>query len=375
MQQCSIPAAFNQDDGVVFSCTKKEIAEITAGMQDYFSELGVDPKLVSQKTSADGTKVGFALNTPAEDTNTLNLGRREELGIKDETVTLPTKEGGLREITTVSKKEILFALFQHGRQTNFQNKGCKIQAFKDHIGIRQNIAAWTEHLSLGFDGNKGPAWHDTYWDDTPMPTRGPLHEAIHDIFLNQDRYTMGCRSATKVVIAHGILDYYSRIRPDPAKLKEVEATMLADGAPLTSVEPGSFRGAHSASMTPEELGKPGKLMTALKDVPQRNFIPGDWVYIKNTDEVTSQEGGYEGSNAVYLGRNNFDDYYGEMPDKHYSFEQKIDEVYQWRHGAYNSSAASQSKRKELSPEEFSRLLQTPQKGGLLIDQRAVLKVF
>lgn len=370
----SDPTKIPQKDGVIFSCKKDEIVKLKSEMAKYFIELGIDSKQVVVKGSTDGTKIGFALNTPADDTNTLNLGSRKELQIKDEIVELPIKGGKLRKVTTVSKKEIAFALFQHGRRTEFQDSGCNIQTFKDHIGIRQNTAAWTEHLGWGFPDGRASSWNPKFWDDSPMPKRGPLHEAINDLFINQDRYSMGCYSASKSVMAQGILDYYARIRPDPEKLAKVEKAMLADKAPLSDIEPGTSWD-FVKSMTEEDLKQPGKILTVQKGVAPKNFIPGDWSYIKNTDGPSSEMSGYEGSNAVYLGRNHFDDYYGEMKHKHYTFEEKINEVYQWRYGVFTASESSRKKRKELTPEEFDKLLENPENGGILIDHRIEPKIF
>jgi hypothetical protein len=344
-----------QKDGVKFNCTPSEIIELKSGMVKYFTELGLDPKLVEVKDAPDGKGLGFVLNTPAEDTSTLGFGTRKEFNVSDEVVELPTKTGKPRQVTTVSKKEIALALFQHGRLTEFKGPGCKIQAFKDHIGIRQNTAAWTEDLSWGFPDGRASSWNPKYWNDSPMPKRGPLHKAINDIFMNQDRYSMGCYSASKVVMTQGLLDYYARVRPDPAMLAKIEKAMLVDKAPLSDIEPG-ITWDFVKSMSADDLKQPGKILTVKKGVAPRNFIPGEWVYIKNTDEPSSEKSGYEGSNAVYLGRNNFDDYYGEMKNKHYTFDEKINEVYQWRFGVFTAAESSQKNRKQLSEKEFNDVL-------------------
>jgi hypothetical protein len=368
------PAFLDQKDGVVFTCSKEEIVKLKSDMTTYFNELGIDPKLVVVKSSGDGTKLGFNLNTPADDTNTLNLGSRKDFHITDDVVELPIKGGKFRKVKTVSKKEIAFALFQHGRMSEFKGNGCNAQAFKDHVGIRQNTAAWTEQLNWGFPDGKASAWNPKYWDESPMPKRGSLHEAINDLFINQDKYSMGCYSASKSVMSQGLLDYYARVRPDPEKLAQVEKAMLSDKAPLSDIEPG-IAWDFVKSMTAEDLKQPGKILTVTKEVAHRNFIPGDWVYIKNTDDKSSDMSGYEGSNAIYLGRNNFDDYYGEMKHRHYSFDEKINEVYQWRNGVFTSSDSSTKKRKELTPAEFNKILNNPEGGGILIDHRISHKIY
>jgi hypothetical protein len=366
--------AENQKDGVQFNCSKDEIANLKADMPKYIANLGIDPKLIIVKESLDGTKLGFVLNTAEKDTNTINFSSRKEFGIKDDVVELPTKSGKSRKVHTVSKKEITLSLFQHGRLSEFKDEGCNIQAFKDHIGIRQNTAAWTEQLSWGFPNGKGSAWNKKYWDDSPMPKRGPLHKAINDLFMNPDRYSMGCYSASKSVMSQGLLDYYARVRPDSEKLAKIEKAMLADKAPLSDVEPGTAWD-FIKSMTEEDLKVPGKILTVKKGVAKDNFIAGDWAYIKNTDDKSSEKAGYEGSNAVYLGRGNFDDYYGEMKYSHYTFDEKINEVYQWRNGVFTASESSQKKKKPLTPEQFQQILEGPDDGGILSKNRIGPKVY
>ncbi len=389
--------AENQKDGVRFNCSKDEISKLKTEMPKFLAELKIDPSLVVIKDSLDGAKLGFVLSTPDNDTSTLNFDQRKEFNIKDDIVELPTEttkkvpttvtENGVskvvykyvtiqgkRRIHTVSKKEIALSLFQHGRLSEFQDEGCNIQAFKDHVAIRQNTAAWTENLGWGFPDGKAAGWNPKYWDDTPTPKRGPLHKAINDIFMNQHRYSMGCYSASKSVMSQGILDYYARIRPDPEKLAKIEKAMLTDKRPLSDVEPGSAWD-FIKSMTPEDLKVEGKILTVKKGVAKDNFIAGDWAYIQNTDEKSSDMPGYEGSNAVYLGRNNFDDYYGEMPNKHYTFNEKINEVYQWRYGVFTASESSQKKAKKLTPEEFNQILEAPGEGGILSKNRIGPKIY
>ena len=94
-----------------------------------------------------------------------------------------------------------------------------------------------------------------------------------------------------------------------------------------------------------------------------NFVPGDWIYMLNTDPITYKKVGYEGSNAIYLGRGKFDDYYN---DNHHSYTylQKLDDVYQWRNGVFNRRR--DIKRVEpLGRLDYERLGRPPADGGLV----------
>jgi hypothetical protein len=112
-----------------------------------------------------------------------------------------------------------------------------------------------------------------------------------------------------------------------------------------------------------KLTQRGKILKIQHKVAPLNFVPGDWVYIVNTDPVSAQKTGYEGSNAIYLGRNKFVDYYN---DNHhaYTYQQKLDEVYQWRNGVFNRRR-DVAKIQPLSVDDLERLGKSPAENGLV----------
>jgi hypothetical protein len=187
-----------------------------------------------------------------------------------------------------------------------------------------------------------------------------------DLFLHQNRYAIGCYTATKLIMVQAVLDYYHRVKKDPQRARRIEEIVLADGEPLEGIEPGNMW-SFEADFDPRNLGQPGKLLDIQTNVAAGNFVPGDWAYLLNTDVATQQKTGYEGSNAIYLGRNRFDDYYNDH-GHNYTYEQKLDEVYQWRNGVFSRSRDAK-KIKPLSPSELSRLGNTPAAGGIQLDIR------
>jgi hypothetical protein len=195
-----------------------------------------------------------------------------------------------------------------------------------------------------------------------------LHEAIGDVLLNQDKYSIGCYVAAKLLIAHGILDYYARIKQDPMQVERLEFRLNGDQEALENIEPGGMW-RFEADFNQQEINRAGKLVRLEYGVAPKNFIPGDWIYILNTDPISHEKIGYEGSNPIYLGRNKFADYYND--NKHaYSYQQKMDEVYQWRNGVFSRSRDA-AKIKRLDLQDMERLSKTPIKGGLMTDLRVV----
>jgi hypothetical protein len=356
-----------KSSGLMFTCRPEQVGQIQRDMEIYFRELGVESDLIKRTEPVDG-KVIYTLATPESDTDTLSFKNRKQYHIKNEIVILPARGARTQAVQTVSKKEILLSLLQHGRLTEFSGAACSVEALRDHVGVRQNIIAWIEKVSWQWpDG--GPAfWNKKYWDKgTPLASVN-LDNALLDSFINQKQYGIGCYTASKLSYAHGVLDYYTRVKKDKVKAVLVRERLLQDKDPLVGIE-ASAMWSFDRDFNPEEGNIPGKILTIKRGIASNNFIPGDWAYLLNTDAMTYEKLGYEGSNAVYLGRGRFDDYFNDN-NHHYTYREKVDEVYQWRNGVFSRSRDFK-KIKPLSDEDFVRLSKTPQEGGLLEDFRVV----
>lgn len=358
--------------GIYFACPPGRMDKIEPGMDAYLLSLGITPDLVVKTSDKPKGVLLYTLNTPANDHNTLNLKDRPELQIRDEIVLLPAPGGGNREVSTVSRKEIVLAMLQHGRLTRFKGSACDIEALKDHVAIRQNTVAWAEKLTWVWPDGEHAEWNEKYWfRGTPKPGV-PLHDALNDVFLNQEKYAIGCYTATKLVWVQGILDYYRRVKKSPEQLKLVEDRLLHDKDPLVGIEPARMWD-FEKDFDPKGIDRPGKLLKMKSDVMPMNFVPGDWVYFLNTDPVSYEKTGYEGSNAIYMGRNKFDDYYNDN-NHSYSYFQKIDEVYQWRNGVFSRSRDF-AKIKPLTQQDIEMLSKRPAEGGLLKSIRVTPYLF
>lgn len=353
----------DRDEGVRFTCADQAaLGSLGLQVDAYLEQAGIRRVRVRQRAHA----LVFTLDTPPHDTSTLDFAQRRDLAVGEAIVSLPVGRGRLRDVRTVSTKEILLALLQHGRLTDFP---CTVEALREQVGVRQNIVAWAERIDWVWPDGDSALWNPRYWRNGTPRAGHPLHEAVNDAFVHPDRYRIGCYTATKLVLLQGVLDYYRRVRPDPAKLARIEARLLADGEPLVDVEPGAmwyFEDDH----TPDEERRPGKLVALQRDVAPGNFVPGDWLYLLNTDAGSRGKTGYEGSNAIYLGRDRFDDYYNDNGHG-YSFREKLSEVYQWRHGVFSRSRDA-AKIEPLHDDDYRRLAQPPEAGGLLESYRAVV---
>jgi hypothetical protein len=353
--------------GLVFKCSPDVLVQLEPHLLAYFAKVGVDPRFLVRDASRDDV-LRYTLAPAFADGDTLTLMDRPELGLKEALIELPTATGKPRTVITVSKPEIVYAMLQTGRATTFTGAACDVQALEDQVGVRQNTVAWAETLSWNWPEGTAATWNKKYWK-RGNPVKGfPLYEAVNDAFINQAKYGIGCYTATKLVVIQGVLDYYQRIKNDPVTLALVQANLLQDSDPLTNIEPGSMW-SFEAGITSEDLVRNGKLRTLQHGVTRKNFIPGDWTYFLNTDPVSYEKTGYEGSNAIYLGRDKFDDYYNDHHHA-YTYKEKLHEVYQWRNKVF-SAHRDVAKVTPLSAGDLARLSQTPEQGGLLLELRAV----
>jgi hypothetical protein len=342
-----------------------EFACAVEGIERYMDGLGIDRKTVVRAADAHGVR--YTLAGAADDDDTLHLSQRPELALREEIVLLPDGDEE-RAVATVSKKEILLALMQRGRLTRFAGSACNLRALEDHVGIRQNVAAWAERLNWRWPDGRSALWNGRYWRNGTPRRDVPLHRAVRDAFDSPDKYRIGCYAATKLIVMQGLLDYYARVRPDPARLRDIEARLWSDGEPLAAVEPAAMW-SFEPGFDARGANRPGKIVGLQYGVASRNFVPGDWAYFLNTDPVSYGKTGYEGSNVIYLGRGRFSDAYNENHHA-YTWREKLDEVYQWKNGVFSRSRHI-ARRKPLTEAELLRLRETPQNGGLLLDLRAV----
>lgn len=359
-----VSTAFASEGGVTFTCNQEKVDAFTSQIQDYLGRFDISLSAVALTKSAEGLQLTLA--APFSQSSPLDFYTNPALALRDEMVALPKGPNGeLVKVQTVSRKEIVLALLHPGREVKAP---CDMQEFEDHVGIRQNIVAWSEKLFWNWPEGGPASWNKDYWlKGTPTPDKGTL-AAFYNAFQAQDQYGIGCYTATKLVVGQGVLDYYARVRPDAERLEKVLRRVESDKDPLVDIEPRAMW-AFEEGYDRSEHEKPGKLLTLQHNVKPLNFVPGDWAYILNTDSVSYQHTGYEGSNAIYLGRGKFDDYYNDHSNS-YSYRQKLNEVYQWRNGVF-SRTRDGHKVTPLSESDFLQLSKSPEDGGLVVSYRAV----
>ncbi len=350
--------------GLIFECGADKRNQLKSELNAYQQELGVDASVYEVHES--GTRLRLSLKDPSV-YGTLYLRWDPKYNITEERISLPTAKG-LAEIETVSRKEILLALMHQGRETVFAGNACHINALKEHVQIRQMIVAWSEHLHWSFPDGSSAQWNQQYWDQGNLKPGASLDKAMRDFFIQPDKCSIGCYTATKIVIIQGILDYFRRVKKDDAMADAIINRLKSDDDVLVGIEPGAMW-SFQKPINPEEQKRLGKLLKIQAQVAPMNFIPGDWVYFVNTDKDSSEKDGYEGSNSIYMGRASFDDFYNDN-EHHYLYNEKIQNIYNWRNGVFSRSRHFQ-RMQTLSAEQVHQFGLSPEEGGFLLKNRAI----
>ncbi|HVX10531.1 MAG TPA: hypothetical protein VHC22_05085 [Pirellulales bacterium] len=358
------PAQTRDDQGVVFVGQSDQIALVKAQMRELLAQMGWTAGQVTVREPEVGERVAYALNGTPGDTNTFVLSQRPQLAISPEVIHYTSRQGQAKTLALVSQKEILATMFQAGRAFVFSGPNCTVDRLKEHIALRQNIVYWGLRADWVFPEDKvyryntGDYWQVMQGDDWTLKPGMRATQAVADAFVGKFSYQIGCTSACRFIYVHGILNFFQQVRPNVAVLARLEQ-ILDRERPFVDIAPLVDRQTRAVL-------KEGRLMDRHSDVPADNWVPGDWGWIKNPDDKSSEELGSEGCNIIYAGGGFFVNYYPERPPK--TLDQAIKRVYGWRFGLEESEL-------DLADDLMHQLRQDPRAGGMLRDVRDFPKMF
>lgn len=349
-------------DGIVFRGRPAALAQAKAQMRAWLAALKCPPQIVLITDSLGQDEVGFTLNTPAGDTDTLTLAERLNWAMPAETIAFQDRDDVSRTREVVSVAEVLAAMMQHGRTFLFGGDRCSVDRLREHVAIRRNIVYWGSRAEWIFPDPFIPRFNAALWSaledgEWTLKPGVPARRAIADAFEGGPAYELGCKSACQFIMAHGVLDYFARLRPDRALLARLEQR-IDPVHPLTEIEAKADKQG--------VIRRPGRLADRQFHVAWNNWVPGDWGWIKNTDNASSNELCAEGSNVIYGGGGKFVNYYADGPLR--TLDQSLKRVYGWRFGEEDGDL-------EVPDVVLRRLRVDPRDGGLLRDVRDVPPMF
>lgn len=329
------------------------------------SEFQAPAILDGYQHSGAGRTILYA--SPGQDTRHIYRNGSEFSG---EDVYLPDGKGGSQKVLTASRKEIVAAMMMGDRVSSFSGNDCGVRDFYEHVDMRQNVISWSAKMSWNFPEASSARWNPEFWENGNLKQGKKLSLAMSDMFSFPDKYSVGCYTATKAIYIHAMLDLYARIHNNPEKLGQIEKILMSDGDPWNDVEPAEFATPEQEISDSHPISYTGKLLRFEKKVSNLHVIPGDWIYILNTDPISRTHNGYEGANVIYMGRNSFNDLYNGN-DHTFDFDEKIEQVYQWRNAVFNWTKDA-AKIEPLDDVKRASFHNSPTSGGLLMGQRGII---
>jgi hypothetical protein len=219
------------------------------------------------------------------------------------------------------EKEILIAWLASPIRIDFPS----VAELHAGLHIRRNIVASGRRTSLSFDTAAAERPCDCWdYDEERGFTVRPGCDLIDALrrATQPERtgrmYSFSCYRATEYVILLGIAE----------ELAHCNLALLAQLQ--HQCEQHVIRSGRFHEVFLHEYG------TQEAPFPPRYYVPGDRVWFRNPDAVSSDVMGYEGSWVVYLGGGLFTNFW--KIDQPYTLEDKCLEIYHWRHGVRRNEA-------------------------------------
>lgn len=239
------------------------------------------------------------------------------------------------------EREILLCMLSSPIEFTFPS----FQEFQAAVHVRRNIVQGARRTTLAFDtaSAERPADYWQYCEGrgfTLLPGAS-LQIAIEKATQPEPGglpFSFSCYRATEYVILLGIAKELAVC--NPSLLTKIERHWG-----VAAVMSAKF---HDAFLV--EYGSENQ------PIPMKFYVPGDRVWFRNPDPMSSDIAGYEGSWVVYLGNGQFTDFW--KSGNTFTLESKCIELYHWRsgawqdaHGVWSMDEATVERRVQLSAED------------------------
>ena len=213
--------------------------------------------------------------------------------------------------------EIMIAMFGSPEEFVYQS----VNEFTYAIHVRRNIVREAWRTQLAFSAREAERPKDC-WDYSEE--RGFVVKAGHPVIralraatqpgVSGASYSFSCYRATEYVTLLALA----------LELEQTDCHLLAQLQQQMETKAIKSRRFHDVFL--REYG------SMEKPLPKRFYVPGDRVWFRNPDPLSSDVGGYEGSWVFYLGSGYFSNFWKRSQP--YTLETKCIEIFHWRHGLY-----------------------------------------
>lgn len=232
--------------------------------------------------------------------------------------------------------------------------------FESHTRIRVNIARAAAKTSLAFN-TEAAERPSEFWQgnsETGFVIRHGvrLEEAI--IAATQPevtgrQYEFSCYRAAEYLVLLGLAEEAKLV--NPTYLLELEA--------LCRLQVPRSDPFHTTYVN--EYG------TTENPIPMQYYVPGDRLWFKNPDDLSSDVKGFEGSWVFYLGGGLFSNFWRR--EKPFDLISKCLEIYHWRDGAYLNSSGVLSMDESAVERQIALTRQSPEKFDFVMSKMMVYR--
>lgn len=217
-------------------------------------------------------------------------------------------------------QEILWSLLISPHVFSFHN----LEALASSVRVRENIVLAARKTALAFRTEAAERPHEFWhYEDEAGFVLHPGASLIKALIsatqpeATGKLYDFSCYRASEYVILLGLAQeaeiHHPALFEALQKLNEVHAVRSAQFHDVFLHEYGS-------SEAP---------------LPAQFFVPGDRLWFRNPDELSSDVTGYEGSWVIYMGGGLFSNFWKR--DQPFTLSHKCVEIYHWRHGLSTNS--------------------------------------
>lgn len=228
------------------------------------------------------------------------------------------------------------------------------------VRIRSNIVRAARRTALAFHTTKierpTDCWAYAEGRGFTVLPGVPLCDALRKASQPEpggEQYAFSCYRATEYVILLGIAQELERSNPallqDLQRHWEVRAIMSGQFHDVFLREYGSME----------------------QPLPPRYYVPGDRLWFRNPDEVSSDVSGYEGSWVFYMGGGLFSNFWNrEHP---FTLTTKCVEIFHWRHGTYRDADGELQMDEAVVAAHVRATLNDPQQLAQVLQQMMRLR--
>lgn len=247
--------------------------------------------------------------------------------------------------------EIMIAMFGSPEEFVFAS----IDEFAYSIHVRRNIVreAWKTQLAFSADEAERP---QDYWDYSEergfvVKAGQPIIRALRAATqpgVSGTLFSFSCYRATEYVILLALA----------LELEQTDHYLLAQLQQQMETHAIKSRRFHDVF-----LREYGSMNTPL---PKQFYVPGDRVWFRNPDALSSDLGGYEGSWVFYLGSGYFSNFWKSTQP--YTLETKCIEMFHWRHGLVVDEKGSARMDESEVDRQIDKTLSDPTMTGIILDR-------